>query len=485
MSSTPDRRDEVARPAVSRRGLLAAGAAALGAAAAVPLLEATGAQAAQAPRRLLAGSVTRARTSAIPTLPWPAANTIVANTKLPAFPSSTFPVAKYGAVADGKTDNTDAFAKAIAACNAAGGGHVTVPAGTYVTGAIRLLSNVDLNLASGATLKFSGDASKYPLVLTRYEGIECMNHSPMIYAHGASNIALTGSGVLDAAGTSSWNQGSDRAYLETLVAKGVAANQRVVPGSGHQMRSTFVEPHSCDTVLIQGVTLHNSRFWQLHPTLSTNVTIDSVTTSATNSNTDGCDPECCDHVVIQNCTLGAGDDNIAIKSGRDADGRRINTPSQNIVIVGCHMSGPWGAVTCGSELTGGIRNVYAYKIVANPTRYALFIKSNTLRGGFADNINLDSITASNQKGAFAFLTMAYNGQHGSFNPDFGNISVTNSTGNTAPYAFDFTGLSNDSVHGVTASHCTFTNISHGTDVMSHVTGVSFSNVTINGKTVTK
>jgi hypothetical protein len=149
------------------------------------------------------------------------------------------------------------------------------------------------------------------------------------------------------------------------------------------------------------------------------------------------------------------------------------------------MSGPWGAVTCGSELTGGIRNVYAYKIVANPTRYALFIKSNTLRGGFADNINLDSITASNQKGAFAFLTMAYNGQHGSFNPDFGNISVTNSTGNTAPYAFDFTGLSNDSVHGVTASHCTFTNIAHGTDVMSNVTGISFSNVTINGKPVTK
>src|SRR5262249_1581399 len=190
--------------------------------------------------------------------------------------------------------------------------------------------------------------------------------------------------------------GSDRAYLETLVSQGVAPSKRVVPGSGHTMRSTFVEPYRCDRVLIQGVTLRHSQFWQLHPTLCTNVTVDSVTTSVSGSNTDGCDPECRDHVGISNCPRGAGDDNIAIKSGRDADGRRVNTPSQNIVIVGCTMNGPWGAVSCGSELTGGIRNVYAYKCVANPTRYALYVKSNTQRGGFAQNINLDSITGSNQ-----------------------------------------------------------------------------------------
>jgi polygalacturonase len=476
MNDTPRRPDEI-----SRRRLLATGAAVFGGAAFAPLPAAP----ARAPRLLTAGRVTAAPTSAIPVLPWPAANEIVAATKVPAFPAATFPVTSYGAAGNGTTDDTAAFAKAIGACNAAGGGHVTVPAGTYLTGAIQLLSNVDLNLASGATLKFSGDATKFPIVLTRYEGIECMNRSPMIYAHGASNIALTGAGVLDAAGTATWNQGSDRAYLETLVAEGVPAAQRVVPGSGHQMRSTFVEPYSCDTVLIQGVTLHNSRFWQLHPTLSTNVTVDSVTTSATNSNTDGCDPECCDHVVIKNCVLGAGDDNIAIKSGRDADGRRINTPSQNLVIVGCHMAGPWGAISCGSELTGGIRNVYAYQCVANPTRYALYVKSNTLRGGFATNINLDSINASNQKGAFAFVTMTYNGQTGSFPPDFAGFTVTNSTGKTTPYAFDVSGLSSDPVKGLTVAHATFTGVTHGTDVMTDVTGVSFTGVTINGKTVTK
>src|SRR5207248_10387732 len=181
------------------------------------------------------------------------------------------------------------------------------------------------------------------------------------YAYGERNIALTGSGTLDAGGTSSWNKGSDRAYLETLIGQGVTDPRlRVVPGSGHTMRSTFIEPYDCDTVLIQGVTLKNPLFWQLHPTLCRNVTVDGVSTdpSTAHSNTDGCDPECCDHVVIRNCNLGAHDDNIAIKSGRDADGRRVNVPTQNLVVHGCVMNGAWGAVTCGSEMTGGIRHGY-------------------------------------------------------------------------------------------------------------------------------
>lgn len=230
--------------ALSRRQMMKLGAAVTGALGLAPLFD-TPACAAR---------------HDVPALPWPAANDIVANTKLPTFPDRTFKVADYGAVADGKTDNTAAFAKAITAANAAGGGHVVVAKGTYVTGAIYLKSNVDLNLAAGATLAFSGDASKYPTVLTRYEGIECMNRSPMIYAHGEHNIAVTGSGVLDAGGTSSWNKGSDRAYLDGLVAKGVPPEQRIVPGSGHDMRSTFIEPYSCDTVLIQGITLKNPMF---------------------------------------------------------------------------------------------------------------------------------------------------------------------------------------------------------------------------------
>lgn len=415
-------------------------------------------------------------------LPWPEARRIVAETTVPAFHGGTVNVRKHGAIPDGRTDNTGAFAKAINAVNAAGGGTVIVPPGTYVTGAIYLKSNVNLRLA-GATLRFSSDASRFPTVRTRYEGIECMNRSPMIYAFGETNIALTGVGTLDAAATSSWNKGSDRAFLEQLVAAGVPASQRVVPGSGHNLRSTFVEPYNCTNVLIQGITLRNSMFWQLHPTLCRNVTIDQVKTdpSTAHSNTDGCDPESCDHVVIRNCDLGAHDDNIAIKSGRDEDGRRLNVPCQNIVVFGCRMNGNWGSITCGSELTGGIRNVYAYRCtLEGVTKFALYVKSNTRRGGFAENINLDSFSGTLDR-SVVFLTSTYNNQTGAFLPRFGPISITNSSCTHAGrQALDVSGLPESHVRGLTLRNCEFNGVTDASNTLAFVDDLVLNNVTING-----
>lgn len=418
-------------------------------------------------------------------LPWPQARTIVAETTVPGFPARAVNVRDHGAIADGSTDNTDAFAKAINAVNAAGGGTVIVPAGTYVTGAIYLKSNVNLRLA-GATLRFSSDASRFPTVLTRYEGIECMNRSPMIYAYGETNIALTGVGTLDAAATSSWNKGNDRAFLEQLVFEGVPPRQRVVPGSGHNLRSTFVEPYNCTNVLIKGITLRNSMFWQLHPTLCRNVTIDRVKTdpSTAHSNTDGCDPESCDHVVIRNCDLGAHDDNVAIKSGRDADGRRVNVPCQNIVVFGCRMNGNWGAITCGSELTGGIRNVYAYRCtLEGVTKFALYVKSNTQRGGFAENINLDSFSGTLDRSVI-FLTSTYNNQTGAFLPRFGPISITNSSCTRAGRkALDVSGLPESHVRGLTLRNCEFNGVADTANTLAFVDDLVLNNVTINGKQI--
>jgi|SRR5579859_5324255 len=416
-------------------------------------------------------------------LPWREAREIVARTRLPWFPHREFDARSYGAVGDGTTDNTAAFAAAIAAANARGGGRVVVPPGTYVSGAIRLLSNVDFHLSAGTTIAFSGDVTKYPTVLTRYEGIECMNHSPMVYAYRARNTALTGSGTLDAGGTSVWNKGSDRAYLETLISQGITdPTQRVVPGSGHQMRSTFIEPYACDTVLIQGVTLKNPLFWQLHPTLCRNVTIDGVSTdpSTAHSNTDGCDPESCDHVVIRNCTLGAHDDNIAIKSGRDADGRRVNVPTQNVVVHDCVMNGNWGAITCGSEMTGGVRNIYAFRCqVVGLTKFALYVKSNTQRGGFAQNINLDGFTGTFDR-SFAFVTMTYNGQTGDFPPAFGPFTISRSSCTSAPLIFDVNGLDTDHIAGFAVRDCTFAGVANPVNRIGNVDGLSFTNVTVNG-----
>src|SRR5579859_5875024 len=415
-------------------------------------------------------------------LPWPAANDILATTTVPSFPSTTFPVTTYGAKGDGHTDNTAAFAKAIAACNAAGGGHVVVPSGTYSTGAIHLLSNVDFHLNSGATLMFNGNAANYPPVLTRYEGIECLNHSPMVYAYKQTNIALTGSGMLDASGTASWNKGSDRAgVLEPLV--NLPPTQRNVVG---KLRSTFVEPYSCSNILIQGVTLRNAIFWQLHPTLCTNVTVDGVTTNHSGSNTDGCDPECCDHVVIKNSTIRAGDDNIAIKSGRDADGRRIHVPTQNVVIWNNQFEGPWGAITLGSELTGGIENVYAFSnsVIGTGTRFAHYVKSNTQRGGFARNINIDTLRATHFSHAVVFITMHYNSQTGSFPPDFGGpFNLNNFTVAGAAQVLDLDGIASDRIGNVNVSNSTFSGIANATNTISNVTKVTLTNVTINVKPV--
>lgn len=446
-----------------------------GSAAFIPLL----ARSASAQQRSYGESLGR--------LPWPQARAIVATTRLPRFRNVNFDVRRFGAKGDGATDDTAAFEEAIRVCSASGGGHVIVPSGTYVTGAIYLRSDVDLHLQSGATLSFSGDVSKYPTVLTRYEGIECMNHSPMIYSHGERNIALTGSGTLDAAGTSSWNKGSDRAYLEQLIGQGVTdPRQRVVPGSGHLMRSTFIEPYNCHNVLIQGVTLKNPLFWQIHPTLCTNVTVDGVTTdpSTAHSNTDGCDPECSDHVVIRNCVLGAHDDNIAIKSGRDDDGRRVNVPSRNIVVSGCVMNGNWGAITCGSEMTGGIRDVYAYNCtVVGATKFALYVKSNTLRGGFAQNINLDSFSGTFDR-AFSFVQMDYNGQTGDYPPAFGPFTISRSSCTRAPVVFDVSGLADDHLGGFTVRDCAFNGVADPADRFAYVDGIDFTDVTINGTPVT-
>jgi polygalacturonase len=462
---------------LSRRKVIVGGLTLAGAAAAVPVLAQTARGA----------TVTPADVSALvepSELPWPQARAIVAETKLPTFPSATFTITDYGAVGNGSTDNTAAIKRAIDACNAAGGGHVIVPSGTFLTGAVYLKSNVDLHLNSGSTLKFSGTAANFPIVLTRYEGIECMNRSPMIYAHKESNIALTGSGTLDAASTSSWNKGSDRAYLETLV--GRPPEQRIIPGSGHSMRSTFVEPYDCDTVLIQGVRLRNSMFWQLHPTLCKNVTIDGVSTdpSTAHSNTDGCDPESCDHVVIRNCDLGAHDDNIAIKSGRDADGRRVNVPTQNVVVFGCRMNGNWGAITCGSEQTGGIRNVYAYKCtLVGATKFALYVKSNTRRGGFSNNINLDSFSGTLDRSVI-FVISTYNGQTGSFPPNFGPFTITNSTcSHAGRAALDVSGLSNAHIHGLTLRDCAFSGVANTSNTLNFVDNLVLNNVTINGRQI--
>ena len=305
--------------------------------------------------------------------PWAALPAILQRIQVPKFPARDFNVTRFGGKADGKTDSSEAFRRAIDEASRAGGGRVVVTEGVFLTGAIHLKSNVNLHIAKGATIRFSPEPKQYPIVLTRFEGMECMNYSPFVYAFEQRNIAITGAGTLDGqASCDNWwpwggkrrcaaepsDQRKARAVLMDMVETAVPVEKRVF-GNGGWLRPMFVQPHRCENVLVEGVTVVNSPMYEVHPVLCRNVTVRDVTVSSHGPNNDGCNPESSADVLIDGCTFDTGDDCIAIKSGRNADGRRLAGPSENIVIRNCTMKDGHGGVTLGSECSGGIRNVYA------------------------------------------------------------------------------------------------------------------------------
>jgi polygalacturonase len=331
-------------------------------------------------------------TSGAPT--WQQAEDILKRIVPPRFPNRDFDITEYGAVPDGASDCTEALKQAIAACSKAGGGRVVVPKGTFLTGAIHLKSGVNLHVVKDATIKFSTDPKRYlPVVFTRYECTEVMNYSPLIYAFEQKNIAITGEGTLDGqANVGVWHQwrskwGVDSKALVDMGNNNVPVSQRVF-GDGHYLRPNFVQPVRCRNVLIQGVRVINSPMWVLNPLYCTNVTVQGVTVETEGPNTDGCDPDSCTDVLIKDCRFSNGDDCIAIKSGRDRDGRRVNIPCQNVVIQNCKFEAGHGGVTMGSETAGGIKNVFAENchFDSPDLDMAIRFKTNPARGGYIENV---------------------------------------------------------------------------------------------------
>jgi polygalacturonase len=380
-------------------------------------------------------------------------------------------ITKFGARDGG--DAGAAIAKAIDACSRAGGGRVVVPKGDYVTGPIRLQSHVDLHIDAGATLRFSQDPSRYPIVLTRWEGVELMNYSPLIYAFDCEDVAITGEGTLDgqADETHWWNwkpekppqpQSDDRNALFKQNDEGLPVAQRVY-GPGHFLRPTFVEPYRCKNVLIEGVTIRNAPFWVMHPTLCTNVTIRRVTVIGHGPNTDGCNPESCRDVLIEDCVFDTGDDCIALKSGRNADGRRINVPIENVVIRGCRMNAGHGGITVGSEVSGGARNIYAEKNrIDSPTlERGLRIKTNSARGGTVENIFARDIEIGNVLLAPIEIDLRYMSESGTFVPTVRNIVVERMHSAHSQHGLYIHGLEQSPLRGVVVRDCAFRGVTNG------------------------
>ncbi|WP_297073459.1 glycoside hydrolase family 28 protein [uncultured Duncaniella sp.] len=345
--------------------------------------------------------------------------------KTPTFRDKDYPIFKYG-----KKSNTEGYLytelinKVIDRCSREGGGRVIIPAGTWLTGPITLKSNVNLHLEEGATLLFTPDLKEYPIVRTRWEGVDCYNYQPMVYAYQQQNIAITGKGTLDGGGKFEnwwrmcgaphfgWKEGIvsqkiGRPLLLEWNEKGVPVEQRIL-GDGYGMRVQLVNPMECKDVLIEGVTMLRSPFWVIHPALCDNVIVRNVHVQNEGPNGDGCDPDACKNVLIEGCYFDTGDDCIAIKSGRNRDGRD-GRPSENIIVRNCRMKNGHGGVVVGSEISGGYRNLFVENCQMDSPLLdrVIRIKTNNCRGGIIENIYVRNVEVGQCKEAVLKINLIY------------------------------------------------------------------------------
>jgi polygalacturonase len=350
----------------------------------------------------------------------------------PKFKKDTTSITKYGAVADGFTLNTKSISDAIAAAGKKGGGVVLIPAGLWLTGPIVLKSNINLHLAEGATLLFTKDKSQYPLITANWEGMPQMRNQSPISATNASNIAITGHGIIDGNGDA-WravkkDKLTESQWKKLLASGGVTSDDKKTwypseqfmkaskmqnPGAispekdeaFYQSVKDFLRPNlvlltSCKYVLLEGVTFQNSPAWCLHPLMCENLTVRNVFVKNPwyAQNGDGIDAESCKNVLIENSTFDVGDDALCMKSGRDADGRKRAMPIENVIIRGCTVYAAHGGFVIGSEMSGGARNIYVSNCTFLGTDIGLRFKTTRGRGGIVDiifirDINMKDIPA--------------------------------------------------------------------------------------------
>jgi polygalacturonase len=423
---------------------------------------------------------------------WDSVPTILARIRAPSFPNRDFDITQFGATGNGDRDCSEALLRAINACSRAGGGRIVIPKGDFLTGSIHLRSNVNLHLSEGATLRFIPDPRFYlPAVHTRWEGVECMSYSPFIYAFEQENIAVTGPGILDGqADNKHWwpwtgssffggsreksNQMAARTKLFQMGENNIAVKDRIF-GEGSCLRPNFVQFYRCRNVLIKDVTIQNSPMWVIHPVLCTNVTIRGVSVVSHGPNNDGCDPESSDDVLIENCFFDTGDDCIAVKSGRNRDGRRIGVPSENIIVRHCRMKDGHGGVTIGSEASGGVRNVFAENCNMDSPNLerVLRLKTNSVRGGFIENVFMRNVTVGQVSDAVLRINLFYEeGDAGLYPPSVHNIEMNNVTSQKSKYALYLRGYKHSPLRNIRISHCSFKNTALP-DVIENVEGLVY------------
>jgi len=422
----------------------------------------------------------------------------------PAFNDQTYSILDFGAIPEKEGFSTKAINKAIEVCSQQGGGTVLVPDGIFATGAIVMRSNVRLHLSDRAVLSFSTNPADYlPVVLTRWEGIDCYNYSPLIYANKAENIAITGKGLLKGnATTENWwkwkgrkeygwveNEPSQllphaRPKLDEFNKKNVPVEERVM-GEGFYLRPQFINFVNCKNILLSDFTIENSPFWIIHPLLSENVIIRGLHINSLGTNNDGCDPESCKNVLIENCYFNTGDDCIAIKSGRNNDGLKT-VPSENIYVRNCMMENGHGGVVIGSEISGGIRNVFVEGCEMDSPELdrAIRFKTNSNRGGITENIYVRNLKIGQVKEAILRIDCVYdikNEGTDTLYPVIRNLYLDKVQCNNSAYALFIEGIEGkDCVYGIHLNNCDFKGVVNENSIL-YASDITLDDVLINGK----
>ncbi|MET0792142.1 MAG: glycoside hydrolase family 28 protein [Polyangiaceae bacterium] len=387
----------------------------------------------------------------------------------PKFPTAVFDIRDFGARADAKTKNTVAIRRAIEAAGRAGGGSVVIPKGRWLTGPIHLQSNINLYVAPGAELLFSTDFADYlPPVFTRWEGTELFGYSPLIYANGCENVAITGSGKLDGQGQAWFPWRKNRAaaqQLYELAAAGVPVASRVFAAEGG-LRPSFIETVNCKNVLIEGVTITSGPFWTIHPVYSENVIIRRVHVETDGPNTDGCDPDSSKNVLIEDSFFSTGDDCVVIKSGLNEDGWRVARPSENIVVRRIHGERGHGGVVIGSEMSGGVKNVWVTDSEFVGTDRGLRIKTLRGRGGTIENVFYENVRHVGLRLSAVEITTAYASSNVEPKtralPTIRGVHVKNLTARGSERALDISGLAERPI-----TDLTFENVTIASELGAH------------------
>ena len=370
----------------------------------------------------------------------------------PVFPERTVRVAW----TDG---DAGAIQQAIDDCAAQGGGTVAVAEGYWLSGGpLVLRSNIRLQLEAGTMLEFSDRFEDYlPVVLTRWEGIECYNYSPLIYARDCENIAIVGKGALLGRGTTWWNwkkrQGAAAEKLYRAQQNHQSVEERRYGTEEAALRPSFIQPFHCKNVQLEGLTIVDGPQWTVHPVYCENVLIQNMDIQTHGHNTDGLNPDSCRNVVIEGCRFYTGDDCIAINSGMNEDGRRVNRPCENIIIRNNQMLEGHGAIVIGSGMSGGVQNVYACNNQIQGGMWGIRIKSMRGRGGYIKDIWMEDMEISNIRRSPIQISMFYDTATveptESIPPVISGIHLKNIRGRNNQGAVDVIGLPEQPMQDVT------------------------------------